>query len=462
MFDVQKLVMESQIATHSTEPAEPETPATGRRGFLKAAAAGALFQILPSRVFSQSPNGKLNIGFIGAGGRGEANIEACYEETVYALCDVDDRRCERMVGEFPAAKYYRDWRVMLEKEGGKLDAVVISTPDHSHAVAAMAAIRMGKHVYVEKPLTHTISEARALLEAARKSGVCTQMGNTGHSTEGARLINEFIRSGAIGEIREVHCVTNRPIWPQDVVRRPESAVPPHLDWDLWQGPCEPKPFADGIVPFYWRGFLDYGSGALGDMGPNIIDHPVWALGLGLPKSVEVVCERKNSKSQLHTYPASCTISYEFDSVEGRPPVKLVWYDGRQQIPRPPGLKGDEKLVENGCIYYGSKHVMMHGSHGGSPRILTDVESFVAPPRTEERSPGHHQEWIDAIKANDRSKAKSNFEVAVPLTEMLLLGCIAVRVGTGTRLAWDPASMKTGNETADGFVHHQYRAGWKLG
>lgn len=440
---------------------QPAPSCTPRRAVLKAGIAGAALQILPSRIWSQSPNAKLNLGFIGAGGRGEANIGAFCDETIAVLCDVDERRCERMVGEHPSAKFYRDWRRMLDKEGDKLDAVVISTPDHSHAVAAIAAMRLGKHVYVEKPLARTISEVRALVDASRKAGVCTQMGNTGHAAEGARLTNEFIRSGAIGEVHEVHCVTNRPIWPQDVVRGATATPPAYLDWDLWQGPVEPKPFAANLVPFAWRGFIDYGTGALGDMGPHLIDHPVWALGLGPPQTVTAECDRKNPKSISDTYPAASTVTFEFGSVGGRAPVKIVWYDGRRPFPRPPGLQDTEKPLENACIYYGSKHVLMHGSHGGMPRILTDPKSFVPPPRSEERSPGHYREWLDAIRQRDPSLAKSNFEVAGPLTETLLVGCLAAQAGTGTRLTWDPVAMTTGNAAADARVKHRYRRGWEL-
>jgi len=439
----------------------PDGGGPDRRKVLQTAAGALAFQVLPGRVWSQSPNETLNLGFIGAGGRGQANIRGCGSESIHALCDVDERRCARMVGQYPSARFYRDWRDLLDREGEKLDAVVVSTPDHTHAVAAMAAIRLGKHVYVEKPLTHTISEARALREAAGEAGVCTQMGNTGHAREGARRTNEFIRSGALGEVTEVHCVTNRPIWPQDTVRGPAAPVPGTLDWDLWLGPAPEKPYAKGIVPFKWRGYLDYGTGALGDMGAHIIDHPVWALQLGAPESVEVQCDREHPESHLHTYPASSTITYRFPARGKRPPVKLVWYDGDHELPRPPGLGPDEKNLRNGCVYYGSKHVMMHGSHGGTPRILTNAQDFEGPPRTMERSPGHYREWIEGIKAGDPSRAKSNFEVAGPLTELILLGCIATRAGSGVRIGWDPATLKTGNAEVDAHVHHDYRKGWTL-
>lgn len=440
----------------------PASSRTSRRAVLRAGVScAASLQILSSRVWGQSPNSKLQLGFIGAGGRGEANIGAFCDETIAVLCDVDERRCERMVGAHPSAKFYRDWRLMLEKEADKLDAVVISTPDHTHAVAAITALRLGKPVYLEKPLARTISEVRALLEASRKAGVCTQMGNMGHAAEGARLTNEWIRSGALGDIHEVHCVTNRPIWPQDVVRGAKATPPAYLNWDLWQGPVAERPFAANLLPFVWRGFVDYGTGALGDMGPHLLDHPVWALGLGPPKTVEIECIRKNPQSLLHTYPAASTITFQFGAVEGRPPLKIVWYDGRRPLPRPPGLKDTGKPLENACIYYGSKLVMMHSSHGGMPQILTGPKDLAPPPRTEERSPGHYLEWLDAIRHQDPARAKSNFEIAAPLTETLLLGCLAAQLGNGTRLTWDPVAMTTGNEVADARVQHHYRSGWEL-
>ncbi len=436
-----------------------------RRRFLGTTAAGlGGLNLLPSGARGQEGKlNKLNLAFIGAGGRAGGNLGGCEKtgETIYALCDVDQKRAEGGYKKYSDAKRYVDWREMLEKEGDSIDAVVISTPDHLHAVSAMAAIKMGKHVYVEKPLTVTISEARALHEAAKEKGVCTQMGNTGHAAEGARLTNEWIH--AIGDVKEVHCRTNRPIWPQDLVRPEAEPIPETLDWDLWLGPAAEKPFSSKIAPFKWRGYLDYGTGALGDMGAHIIDHPVWALGLGLPEKVEVEkADRSTPGAEKDTHPQSCIIHYYYPASDGRGPVKLTWFDGKYEIPRPDGMVGDKKPPSNGCVYLGSKHTMMHGSHGGKPEIVgANKDAFVAPPKTEERSPGHYQEWIDAIRANDPSKAKSNFDVAVPLTETLLLGVMGSVIGEGTTLNWDGKSMKTGNAEADKLVNHSYRDGWAL-
>ena len=440
-----------------------------RRNFLATAAgATASLNILSGFVRGQgtAANGKLNLAFVGAGGRANGNIGGCASagQAIYALCDVDKKRAGGSFKKYPDAKVYTDWREMLETEGDKIDAVVISTPDHLHAVSAMAAIKMGKHVYVEKPLTVTISEARALHAAAKEAGVCTQMGNTGHAAEGARLTNEYIRSGAIGEISQVYARTNRPIWPQDLVRPPAEPVPETLDWDLWLGPAANKPYSSKIAPFKWRGYLDYGTGALGDMGAHIIDHPMWALNLGLPTRISVEkADRNTPGAEADSHPSSCIINYEFSAGDGHGPIRIQWLDGQYKIPRPDGMRADKKTPDNGCVYLGSKHTMMHGSHGGNPEIIDGkFESFVAPPKTEERSPGHYVEWVDAIRSGDPSKAKSNFDVAVPLTETLLLGVIGSRLGAGTEFTWDAEKMTTGKAEADALVNHTYREGWSLG
>lgn len=441
---------------------------TSRRRFLGTAlGSAASLNLLSGFVKGQgtAANGKLNIAFIGAGGRSAANIDGCVAagQNVHALCDVDKVRAAGAFQKFPEAKVYTDWREMLESEGDRIDAVVVSTPDHLHAVSTMAALKMGKHVYVEKPLTLTISEARALHEAAKKAGVCTQMGNTGHASEGSRLTNEAIRSGSIGEVAEVHCRTNRPIWPQDLVRPAGEPVPDTLDWDLWLGPAAEKPYSGQIAPFKWRGFIDYGTGALGDMGAHIVDHPVWALNLGLPTKIWVEkADRAVPGAEKDSHPSSCVIHYEFPAIDGRGPVKLTWFDGKYTIPRPDGMRADQQVPENGCLYLGSKHHLMHGSHGGNP-VIVDAkhDAYVAPPKTEERSPGHYAEWIEAIRKGDPSRAKSNFDVAAPLTETLLLGVIGSLLGAGTELTWDPQTLATGNAEADKLVRHSYREGWAL-
>lgn len=450
-------------------PSPDSATASSRRRFLLTASGAAAFQIVPGHVVRAqegklAPSEKLNIAFVGAAGRGSANLAGCLNENVYAFADCDQRHAAGTVQKHPKARFHTDWRELLDKEGKNLDCVVVSTPDHNHAIVAMAAMQLGKHVYVEKPLTRTISEARALMAAARQHRVVTQMGNQGHAAEGARQTNEWIRSGALGEIREVHCQSTRPIWPQDMVRPPKEEVPATLDWDIWLGPAPLADYSSQIAPFKWRGYLDYGTGALGDMGAHIFDHPVWALDLGMPESIEAKVERHTPGSEKVSHPASSTITYQFAAKGDRPAVKLIWFDGKHRMPRPENMDADLKPPGDGCVYYGSKHVMMHGSHGGAPQLVSKAEAagFQAPPKTMERSPGHHAEWIAACKAGRPEGAKSNFDYAAPLTEIMLLGCIAAQVGDGTRLTWNPETMKTGHPAADALVHHHYRKGWTLG
>ena len=436
-----------------------------RRNFLTTAgSAVAMFQIVPRHVLGgeDAPSNKLNMAFVGANGRAKANIGGCSSQNLFAFCDVDTARMGDMKKKNPSAKFYQDWRKMLEENEKSIDAVVVSTPDHTHALPTMRAIEMGKHVYCEKPLTRTVSEARAISKATRKYKVCTQMGNTGHSKEGARLTNEWIPE--LGEIKEVHTWSNRPIWPQDILRLPEEPVPATLDWDMWVGPSPMRPYNKGYAPFKWRGWLDFGAGAIGDMGAHIIDHPVWGMNLGAPESVTLVrVERNTPGSEKETFPRSSEIHYAFPARDGRPALTLKWWDGNWKPPHPEKLEEGRKLGQNGVIYLGSKYSMMHGSHGGAPRIFPEEEmkAFPRPEKTLKRSSGHYAEWFEAIKANDPSIAKSNFDYAGPLTETLLLGCIVQQLPVGTTLKWDSKKMKTDNDVANRLLHHEYRDGWTL-
>ncbi|MDH4240032.1 MAG: Gfo/Idh/MocA family oxidoreductase, partial [Phycisphaerae bacterium] len=313
-----------------------------RRDFMGGAAAVAAFTIVPRHVLgganNVAPSGKLNIAAIGSGGMGGGNINACRGENIVALCDVDDERAKDTYKRFPNAKKWKDFREMLDKQKD-IDAVIVATPDHTHAVAAMAAMRRGKHVYVQKPLTRTVFEARTLTEAARKYKVATQMGNQGHSGEGVRLICEWIWDGAIGPVREVNAWTNRPIWPQGIDRPGDTPkVPDTLDWDLWLGPAPNRPYHPAYLPFAWRGWWDFGCGALGDMACHLLDPVFSALKLGYPDSVEACATKVNNE----TFPLASIVRYEFPARGDMPPVKLNWYDGGMKPPRPaelePGLR----------------------------------------------------------------------------------------------------------------------------
>ncbi|MDF7826308.1 Gfo/Idh/MocA family oxidoreductase [Pontiellaceae bacterium B12227] len=453
-----------------------------RRTVLAAGAAVTTFTIVPSSVLAQAskkkksafpdkeqvpPSERLNIGFIGAGGKGQANIRGCMHHNIHTLCDVDSNRAAEAFKHFSNAKKYDDWRVMLDKEAKNLDGVVVTTPDHSHAVATMAAMKCGLPVYTEKPLTRTISESRALAKYAAENRIVTQMGNQGHSNDQARMAVEWIQAGTLGDVKEVHCWTNRPIWPQGIVRPAAEKVPSSMNWDVWLGPAPDAPYSSKIAPFKWRGFWDYGAGALGDMAAHIIDHPVWALGLGAPESVEVQFKRNNPASAKDSFPVSTELTYQFAARGALPPVTLKWFDGKNLPPRPEGLEKTRKLTKNGIIYYGDKYDMIQDCYGSSPRIFpeTDMKAVVPQlkqiPKSLPRVSSHYEEWIQAIKANDPAMAKSGFDYAGPLTEMMLLGCVATRVGPGTKLTWDSKNMKTGNDLADRYVQHEYRKGWSL-
>ena len=446
-----------------------------RRRFAKSAATAATaFTIVPRHVLGgvghQAPSERVNLAAIGAGGQGGGDINqmAAHGANVVALVDVDQDRAAGTFKRFPKARVYQDFRRMFDKEAKHIDGVTVGTPDHVHAVASMAAMRRGKHVYCEKPLTHTIFEARQLTLAAAKHGVVTQMGNQGHATEGARLTNEWIRAGVIGEVSEVHVWTDRAgkYWKQGIGRptgRP--SIPATLDWDLWLGPVRPRPYHPAYCPKMWRGWWDFGTGAMGDMGCHIVDHPVWALELGSPDTVEAVCTLDgleiNGKPNFETYPIAAAIYYEFPARGKRPAVKMTWYEGGLMPPTPAGMPAGQSLPGNGVLYVGTKGKMYHGSHGGMPQLLPGdlLDAARAVKKTMARSPGHHLEWLQACRG--MGTAVSNFSYSGPLTETVLLGVLAQRA-PGRRLEWDGSKMKIRNAPElNQYVHKQYRKGWAL-
>lgn len=449
--------------------------APSRRKFLSTSAAAAFsFSIVPSYVLAASgqipPSDRLNVAAIGVGGMGGGDIAtvARLGANVVALCDVDDERAAGSFGAFPDARRYKDFRRMLDKEANNIDAVTVGTPDHIHAVAAMAAIRAGKHVYVQKPLTHTLHECRALTQAALEAKVVTSMGNQGHATEGARLTNEWIQAGVIGEVREVHVWSDRAgnMWKHGIARPADTpAIPPTLDWNLWLGPVQERPYHPAYLPVLWRGWRDFGTGALGDMGCHIIDHPVWALNLGAPTTVESRVTTDGSvigeKPNFETFPIAAMINYEFPARGDLPPVRMTWYDGGIMPPAPTEMPLGEQLPGNGVLYVGSKGKMYHGSHGGMPRLLPEslIEAANLVPKTMERSPGHYEEWVSACRGG--AKPTASFDYSGPMTETILLGVLSLRA-PGLRLQWDAERQQVINAPdLNRYIHTEYREGWTL-
>jgi len=438
-----------------------------RREFMGGAAAAMAFTIIPSHVLAQPPSEKLNVAAIGAGGMGAGNTRAAAAAgaNIVALCDVDWVKAEESFKRFPDAKKYKDFRKMLDNEKS-IEAVIVATPDHFHTVAAMAAMRRGKHVYVQKPLTRLVSEARALTEAARKYKVVTQMGNQGHSGDGVRNICEWIWAGVIGEVREVHAWTNRPVWPQGIDRpKGEDPIPDTLDWDLWIGPAPMRPYVKGVYnPFSWRGWWDFGGGALADMACHVLDPVFWALKLKYPTSVEASCTPVNNE----TFPLASIVHYEFPAREDMPPVKVHWYDGGLKPERPEELEISRPLNQesSNVLFIGSKGVLRCGEYGGDPQLLPYERmrefSKNKPPQTLKRiKTSHEGNWIEACKTG--GQATSNFDYAGPFTEMVTMGNLAIRPeNVGKKLLWDGENMRvTNDEKANEHVQMHYREGWSL-
>jgi predicted dehydrogenase len=434
-----------------------------RRGFMSGAAAVAAFTIVPRGVLGGSgntaPSEKLSIAGIGVGGQGGGDIGNVSSENIVALCDVDDRRAAGTFNKFPKAKKYKDFRKMLDKEDKNIDAVVVATPDHTHAVATMMAIKMGKHVYCEKPLAHDIFEVRKVTEAAREAKVATQLGNQGQATKETRLVCEFIWDGAIGPVREVHSWCNRPISPRGLNRpKEEPPVPEGLSWDLWLGTAQERPYHSCYLPFSWRGWWDFGTGVLGDIGCHQFAPIFRALKLGYPTSVEACTSGVNSE----TAPLASIVRYEFPARGDLPPVKLTWYDGGLMPPRPAELEDGRRFGNaDDNLYVGDKGKML------GHRLIPESRSkeYGKPPQVLPRSPGHHKEWIRACKGGP--PAGSNFEASGPMAEVVLLGNIAVRMGQklyekGLKLYYDGPNMRITNvPEANEYIRREYRKGWTL-
>lgn len=461
-----------------------------RRRFLGGTAfSAATFMILPGSVLGlrggTSANGKLNLAGIGIGGQGGNDIGAMAGENIVALCDVDQSYAAPIFKKYPDAKKFTDFRRMLD-EMKEIDGVVVGTPDHLHAFATMAAVRRGKHVYCEKPLTHSVWEARQVSEAARGAKVATQMGNQGQASEPTRHLCELVWSGIIGPVREAHIWTDRPsqglfneYWPQGIARpKDEPPVPGTLDWDLWLGPAPQRPYNPAYLPFKWRGWWDFGTGALGDIGCHAMDPVFRALKLGAPISVQAASTRVNTE----TYPLGSMVTYEFPArtetpqannrhVQGlsgkmaggfaMPACKLFWYDGGLRPPRPAGLPQHALMGDNGRLLIGDDGFILGNSVFPEARAK-EVEHLAKEiPRTK----GHYEEWLAACKGGE--PAGSNFDWAGPLTESVLLGNVALRSQlredlTLMKLLWDGPSLKFSNsEAANKFLRREYRTGWTL-
>lgn len=471
----------------------------------------------------KSPNEKLNFAAIGSGGQGASNLRAAAPtENIVALCDVDDRRAAESFKTYSKATTYRDFRKMLDKEQNNIDAVIVATPDHMHATAAVWCMERNKHVYVQKPLTRTVWEARQLRAAATKYKVATQMGNQGYSNEGTRQCAEIVWNGDIGNVTEVHAWSDRPLWPQGITEVPkEEPVPPTLDWDLWLGVAENRPFTAGgrtqpdrwggyfYLPFSWRGFFDFGAGALGDMACHILGAPNMALHLSKRKIVGVECVKKEGASPIQ-FPKSCTIRFDFAAYENMPPLKVYWYDGLKQSPKldgvpagewvgdPPSLRsadprrgfggprpGDATFrspgrvynqadfdalrapgaelrhpTPNGSVFFGDKGLLTTGTYGEVTRLLPvdKMKDYTLPAPMLTRSPGHMRDFIRACKGGD--PACSNFDVAAPFVEWMLLGVIALR--HEGKLEYDPDKMRiTNNAEANKLLKPTFRKGWEF-
>jgi predicted dehydrogenase len=448
-----------------------DIPPLTRRKFIKTASLTALAGSIPTLLTRAAPastyrnlvppNRPVRVAAIAAGGRGGSNVRGCAAAgaEIVALCDVDYARASTIFQSFPKAARYRDFRQMFIEMADQIDAVTISTPDHMHFTPAMMAIEHGKHVYVEKPLVHTIGEVRALKAAAARAGVVTQMGNQGHANDGTRQLKEWIEAGVIGQVREVHTWTNRPIWPQGVpVPEPDPAgPPPTMDWNLWLGVAPVRGYNFNIYNRYaWRAWWDYGCGALGDMGCHLMDGPFWALNLTGPVKVSAVHEANSEVCA----PKASVVTYAFPARGKLAPLKYVWYDGDKTPPLPPELGRDAQLPPGGSLYYGDEGVIFtEGDYGSNFRLVPEARMRAfrdRPPARIPRVPGANQylEWLTGCQGGP-APGSNIVDYSADLTEFVLLGNLAIRLG-GT-IDWDPATCScVGRPEAERLIHKQYR------
>ncbi|MCX7872496.1 MAG: Gfo/Idh/MocA family oxidoreductase [Verrucomicrobiae bacterium] len=448
-----------------------------RRRFLFSTATGvSLFWIYPKLSQTQaaqtSPNEKLNLAGIGIGSQGGADVDAAAGEgqNIVALCDVDEKYAAKKFNQYPKAQRFKDYRVMLDKMGKEIDGVIIGTPDHTHAVIAMEAMRRGKHVYCEKPLAHDIREVHALMDAAKKYKVVTQLGNQGHSSNSIRRLCEWVWTGAIGKVHTVHasCDAFRDVYSQirnlDKINQ-KYDIPEGLDYDLWLGPAQYRPYTPLWVHWNWRGWLPFGTGTVGDWVCHVLDPSFWALDLDAPTSITAEVSDYDPQKHGLTYPPGTKITFEFPAKKDREPVKIVWFDGNNKIPKPEGFAADDKVPGTGAVLFGEKGMIVHGSHGaGGCRLIPEslMEQYSGKNAPSEKIPrvkNHMFDWIDAIKNN--KQAGSHFGYGGLLTQTALLVAIAIKF-PGQTLKWDNKKIRfTNNDAANKYISPEYRKGWKL-
>ena len=442
-----------------------------------------------SRLGFKSPLEKLNVAAIGAGGKGRSDLRGCETENIVALADPDTVRAADAFDSYPKAKRFSDFRKMFDKMDKEIDAVIVATPDHMHGMASMWAMERGKAVYCQKPLTRTVWEARELTKTAAQHGVATQMGNQGYSNDGTRQAAEILWSGEIGHVTEVHAWTNRPIWPQGVDKiPPKQKVPKTMDWDSWIGVAEDRPYSDEYAPFKWRGWYDFGAGALGDMACHILGSVNMGLLLGAPESIEVL---EQVGKNPHTFPTKSVIRFDFPARHGMPPVKVFWYDGADDAAyRPDALKNEPRLIPvspgaerrfyteaeeprsrddiekyearsqaNGAIFVGEKGFMSTDTYANNVQLMPQkyYRGYEMPDEWLTRSPGHYRDWIRAAKGGEASC--SDFSVAGPFTEWILLGVLALRFDG--KLAWDAEKMETDRSEINELLKPTFRKGWSF-
>ncbi|WP_256001845.1 Gfo/Idh/MocA family protein [Pedobacter deserti] len=479
---------------------EKNQETTSRRSFLKTGAiAASAFMIVPRHVLGGSgfiaPSDKLIVAGIGVGGKGQSDIASFAKSgkaEIGFLCDVHDSRAAASVKAFPKAKYYRDWREMMDKESKNFDAVSVSTPDHNHAIQALAAMQRGKHVYVQKPLTHDIYEARALTAAAKKYKVVTQMGNQGASNDGPRIMKEWYDAGLIGDVHTIYAWTDRPVWPQGIPWPSTKApVPSDLDWDLWLGTAPYREYVPKLVPFNWRGWWDYGTGALGDMGCHLLEAPFSVLNLKYANEVQAsVGSVYVDEFRRGYFPDSCPpsshVTLKFPKTnKTKGEVTVHWMDGGIQPERPEELQANETFGDggNGTLFIGTKGKMMCETYSHNPKLLPlsrnkDIKVAQKFARVPGGANGHYAQWVEAaIAGYGKQEVSSPFEIAGPLTEALLMANLAIRgvdvqrkegdrvtyPGRNIKLLWDNDAMKVTNlDDVNQFVKREYRSGWTLG